>query len=361
MHVHWQWLAVFMLLVASPAQASVQEIRIVGVGIDNSSMKANEQALDYARKRAVFLAARKLGVKDANKLVAKFTEREFNEIIRGATVTQTRRRGYVTFADVTVTIVDETLKRTLRLPENFGKPVALSPTMRGVLLLPVLAGQDRAYMWEKENELRAPLIDEVRRQSHGMVLLPGGDLDDLRLVDYQNALTVKPDELKPMFERYGAEEIIIAVLSLSKPGTADASSVLLRRLQLQGESNEVMEIPVTGLEESSVDRLNNSVNAIAAAITQIASSTSEREQAIRRAATKLTVRFSYAVPKEFAKMQEMVREDPQVLYLDMPSIALAQVAGTIYLKGDYEALRQNLIKKGVIVTAINDGWRLSLR
>ena len=349
-----------LLLFAPCAHASVQEIRVVAVGIDTESMAAEAKALDYARKRAVYLAARKLGVKDLSKVVSKFTDEQFNQIIRGATVVQTRRQGEVTYSEVNVTVVDEALERALKIPE---KPAVVDNLkLRGVMLLPVFATHDRAYMWEKENQLREPLNDEVRRQSHAGILLPSGDLQDLRLVDYQNALTVKPEEMKTMFDRYGAEEIVIAVLTPSASGTADPASVLLRRLRSDNTvRNELLEITPENSDEPAATRLSKAAVAIASAVTQIASSTAERDQTLRAKSKQVKVRFSYAIPRDLAMMEEAVRNDAQVLYLDLPSIALAQVTGTIYLKGDDEVLRQDLTKQGIIIRPINDGWQLSIR
>lgn len=349
------------MLSFTPAHASVQEIRVVGVAVNSSSMTAEAQALDYARKRAVYLAARKIGVKNPEKLVAKFTDTQFDQIIRGANVVQQRRQDDITYLEVNVTVVEEALLRALKLPDDYGKPPAPEVKVRGILLLPVYVGKERAYLWEKENVLRPLVSDEIRRQAHGGVLLPGGDFDDLRLVDYQNALTVKPEELKPMFDRYGAEEIIVAVLTLGPAGTTDSSSVLLRRLKRASARNEVLDIAPESADEATDVRLQKSATAIAAAITQIATSTAEHDLAMRQAAKKIKVRFSYTIPRDLARMQEAVRASPEVLYLDLPSIALARVTGTIYLKGDDEALRNALTKQGIIVTSINDGWRLSVR
>lgn len=358
---HWMgaWLIGLLVLGASPAMAGTQDIRVLAVGNDSSSLKAEAQALDYARKRAVFLAARKLGVKDPSGTVAKFTEQQFNDIIRGVNVVQSRRDGTTTYSEVNVTIVDEVLRRALKLPALAQNPEDLK--LRAVLVLPLYVGRERAYLWEKDNQLREPLSDEIRRQARGGILLPGGDLEDLRLIDYQNALTVKPDELTPMFDRYGAEEIIIAVLTPGAHGTTDASSVLLRRLRRDEARNEVLEIPPESAEETSAVRLSKSASAIAAAVTQIASSTAEREQAVRDKAMKLPVRFAYAIPQDLARMQKAVQSSPEVLTLDLPTIGLAQVDGTIYLKGNEDALKEGLIKQGIIVKVMSKGWRLSVR
>lgn len=344
---------------AMPASAAIQEMRVLAVGVDDSSRKAEDKALDYARNRAVYLAARKLGLPNAHEQVSKFTPAQFREIIRGTRVVRTRREGTITYSEINVTLVDEALRRALKLPpaENTAPEVK----MRGVLLLSVYVGHERAYLWEKENALREPLVTEIRRQARGGILLPGGNLQDLRLIDYQNALTVTPEELMPMFSRYGAEEIIVAVLTPGAAGTMDAANVLLRRLRPDGVRSELLEIMPEDSSETSAMRLEKAAAAIAQAVTSIATATAEGEQAIQQDATQIPVRFAYTVPKEFARMQEAIRHAPGVIFLDLPRIALAQVDGTIYLKGDGEGLKQALTKQGVIVTVTAAGWRLSVR
>ena len=362
---HWQWIAavlcIAVLLPAFPAQATIQEIKVLAVGVDASSIQADAMAMDYARKRAVYLAAKKLGVKDPAKALAKFTDDDFNSIIRGADVLQTKRIGDHSYSDVNVTIVDEQLRRALKVAE-VPVPEDADLKLRGVLLVPVYASHDGAFLWEKENQLRGPLADEVRRQSHAGILLPGGDYDDLRLLDHNNALTVKPEELKPMFERYGAEEIIIAVMTPSPVGTMDATSVLLRRLHASGEVHtEILTIPPSTADEPAATRMGKTATAIASAVTQIASSTAERDAAARAKTKPLTVRFAYAIPQELSRMEAAVRASPEVYSLDLPSIALAEVDGTIYLKGNADALHEELTKQGLIVTTTKEGWRISVR
>lgn len=357
-----QWilaLAAFVVVgIGTGAHASTQDVRVLAVGADNSSIKAEEKALDYAKKRAVFLAAKKMGAKDASAAVAKFTEKQFTDIIRGTVVGKTRREGEMTYSEVTVTVVDDVLRRTLKLPLPSEAPV---DRLRAVLLLSVYVDEARAYLWEKENLLRGPLADEIRRQARGGILLPGGDFEDLRLIDYQNALTVKPEELKPMFARYGAEEIIIVIFKPSAMGTMDASSALLRRLKLDSARNEVIEITPASPEETSLMRLAKAANGIAAAVTQIASSTAERDALLREKAAKIPVHFSYTIPRDLAHMQEAVRTAPEVLTLELPNIALSKVDGMIYLKGEEASLKESLKKRGIIVTVLSKGWQLSTR
>ena len=351
-----------MAWLGAPAHAAVQEVRVVAVGIDDISVKAEENAMDYARKRAVYLTARKLGGADAGFRASKLKEDQLSQIIRGTKLLQTRREGNTTYAEVNVTLVEDVLRKILNIPSNVVAPVATTAKVRGVLVLPVFVGEDRPYLWEQENQLRAPLAEEVLRQSHGAVLVAGGDFEDLRLVDYKNILTVKADELKPMFARYGSREIIVAVLTLSPQGKEAPSSVLFRRLSPTAvANNEVIEIPPVTTDEKNESRLRHVVVATATALTQIASSTAEVDQEKLAKATKIKVRFTYATSRELGQMQQAVRTSKGVLALEIPNISLKEISGTIYFDGAQNVLQELLKKQNIIIRESADGWIVSLR
>lgn len=359
----WQWLAVACLLGGLPtaASAGVQEIRVLGVGVNSSSLEAEQIAMDYAKKRAVYLAARKLKAKDADAAVAKFGEEEYREIVRGMVVSDTRRKDEVTYLDVSVSVVDEALRRALKLPPDNGANAAKHQT-KPVMLLPLLVDKQRSYLWEKDNTLRRAVSDEVRRQAlGGGVLLPSGDLQDLRLIDYQNAMTVTPEELKPMFDRYGVQEIIVAAAKFSDPGTSDATQIVLRRLERARIRNEVMEIAPESSEETSLARQSRAANAIAGAVTQIATSTAEADRAARDKAKKVKFVLEYSTPKELAFLQEKLTACEEVLVFDLPSISLARAEGTLYLKSDGANLVPSLTKAGVRVEPSAEALHLFAR
>ncbi len=355
-------LLVIGTLTATPAHAAVQEFTVVAAGVDHSSVDAAAKAMAYAKARAVYLAARKLGVDNAGAAISKIPPEVMQQIIRGATVIQTRREGDVTYAEVSVSIVIEVLQRALKLPEAAPTAsAALNSRSRGVLLLSVYVTPTRSFMWENDNILRAPLADEVQRQSHGIVMLSGGDFDDLRLVDYNNAMKVTAEELKPMFERYGVQEIIIAFMTPGTQDTTEPATILLRRLSLTNPRSEVMQVKPTEALEPLDSRVLHAAAAIAAAATQIASSTSEEDRAKLAKATKIPIHFQYTTPQRLAKMQDAVRKAPHVLLLELPAIALNDVDGTIYLDGDPTELRAVLAKQGMLITESNGTWQASVR
>lgn len=340
------------------AAAGTQEFTILAVGIDNQSQKAEEIALDYARKRAMYLATRKLGLAAPGDIAARIPPSEYPQIIRGATVLQQKREGYTTYAEVRVTVLDAALRRVLKL---HAPDAAMAPTTRAVLVLPVLVTATHVYVWDKDHPLRPLLSRELARQTYGAVTLPGGDLKDLRLIDHENASSVTSEEMKPMFERYGVAEIIIAMAKTPEANSAEPTSIVLRRLSPLGDRHELMDIPPDNAEESRERRLERAAQAIAGAASQIASSTALDDQARRSAAKQFEIRFNYATPKDLAKMTREVRAAKGVVALDLPAIALRQVRGTVYLEAPPEDIRKALETKGVVVRTSGDAWVLSVR
>lgn len=353
-----------MLAFAAPASAAIQQVRVMAVGIDRSASKAEGLAIDYAKKRAVYLTARKLPVDNVGSKVQGFSAQTIKEIVRGAEINQIKRVGERTYADVTVSIVDNALRRALDLPEqSYLDGVSEEETrMRGVLVLPVYVKNSRPYLWEKDNMLRAPLRDESLRQAHGAVLAPSGDLDDLRLVDYNNVLTVTGKELEPMFKRYGAEEIVVAIYTPPANGKEPVEeSIILRRLTPSHNQAEKIQIPKPSDESNSEVRLKRAAVLIANAVTQIASATAIDDQARLAKAKQIPIDFHYANPRELATMQQALRAQREVLLVKLPAISLGEIDGIAYVEGDPQKLREKLKKAGIFVTDSGHGWKLSLR
>ena len=353
---------IFTFLLATPASAAIQQIRVLGVGVDASSVEAEAAAIDYAKKRAVYLVARKFQGDNIAAKVAQLKPEQYEKIIRGATVLQLKRDKETTYADITVSVVDTELKRALGMPVA---PADVSDNAisakRSVLVLPVFRTADKTYLWEADNPIKESIRSEVLRQSQGAVIIPGGDFEDLRLIDGVNAGTVTGAELTPMFERYGAEEIIIVIVALGAEKTSDPTQVTLRRLTREAATVEVMEVPAVGVDDSKEARISLAANAIAGALTQIATATSPDETRSRLQATRQFIEFNFANPRELGKMQEAVRRAQGVILLEIPAISLQNIRGAVYFTGEKEDLRTALAKKGIRVNNNEYGWALSLR
>lgn len=356
-------LCLAVVSIAFSAQAAVQQMRVMAVGIDRRADRAEELAMNYAKMRAVYLTARKLPVDQVGAKVERFTAADYKEIVRGLKVNNIKRLGERTYADVTVSILDSALRRKLGMPEQSYLDGGDEQTrMRGVLVMPVYVKSSRPYLWEKDNQLRTPLRDESLRQSQGAVLAPAGDLDDLRLVDYANVLTVTGKELEPMFKRYGVEEVVIAIYTPAATGAQPVEeSILLRRLTPSRTMTERVQIPKTSVAMTEEASLKQAAMLIGNAVTQIASATAIDDQARLAKALQIPIDFAYANPRELARMQNTLRAQREVLLVKLPAISLGEIDGIAYVEGDPKKLSEKLKKAGIFVTDSGAGWKLSLR
>ena len=338
-------------------------MRVVGVGVNASSVEAEAAAIEYAKKRAVFLVASKMPGDNIAAKVAALKPEQFERIVRGATVLNVKREKEITYADVTVSIVDTEVKRAIGVPAVTAATVSENAILakRSVLVLPVFRTGDKTYLWEADNPIKEAIRSEVLRQSQGTVLVPGGDFEDLRLIDGQNAGTVTGAELKPMFERYGADEVIIVIVALGAEKTSDPTQVMLRRLTPEGANVEVMEVPAVGVDDSKEARINIAAHTIAGALTQIATATSPEAQRTMKKADRQFIEFEFANPRELGTMQEIVRNIEGVILLETPAISLKTIRGVVYFSEDKETLRTALSKKGILVRNNEYGWTLSMR
>lgn len=369
----WQRLTCALALIAlllppAPARAAIEEYRLVAVGVDNSSDSAEAKALDYAKKRAIFLAVRKLGLQNPGAVAEKLVAGGVDDLIRGATILKTQRRDTTTFADVTVSIIGENLRRRLKLPPESETSTAVTSAvpLRNILVIPVLRHDGHGYVWNRENTLRPVVSELLREMALRGVVLPAGDLEDLRLLDYENAASVKGDELAPMFKRYGVEEVILAVATLG--AKEEKPSILLRRIHPGDVALETLALPPAEEQDPPADdatrfhdQLESAGRAIVIAARQIASSSASYQREALNKANKVEVTLTYAVPKELAQMSATIRAVPGVMQLSLPTIALNEVAGTIYTTHAIAELKTELAKQGIVVRETPSGWDLSLR
>jgi len=351
---------IFMLacFVSTPVHAALHEIRVIGVGISNLRSDAEEKAVEYAKKRALYMLARKLNVPQATEQLGKLKPDEIKEMIRGYTIVRTQRKDEVTYAEVKVSIVDTPLRRLLGLPDEDAHATL---RRRGVLMLGVFMDGDRPLLWEKRNPLTEPLKSLGLKMGKGSVIMPVGDPEDLRVVDYNNILTIEFEEMKAMVERYGAKEVLIAIVTTGLEGTEDPSDILMRRLTHKGVKLERLTVKPLKAIDKEEKRINDAVYAISQVATDLASSISIEERQALESATKMPVTFSFITMREYGEMQEAVRAYPGFRQLDLPSINLHLVQGELYFDGDEKKLREHLKKYAIFVRPTADGWVLSLR
>jgi hypothetical protein len=355
--------ALFLLLAffmpAPPALAAMHEITVVGIGVDSERGKAYEKAVDYGKKRAIYLLARKLGAVESERVLAKLRPDELHDMVRGFAITDRTRREDTTYLEMKVTILDTPLRKVLGLPP--AEEDAVSFRRRGILVLPVFVEAPRPLLWEKRNPLTQPLKSLALKIGKGSIVLPVGDPEDLRVVDYNNVLTVDYKGLGAMVERYGATEVLVAVVTPGLPDTAAPTDILLRRLTKEETRLERITLPPKNALEKNEVRIQAAVQAIAQVANELSSSVAIQEREQLASTAQLPITFSFITMREFGEMQAALRSYRGFKQLILPSSGLHKVKGTLYYDGKEKNLRAHLKKSAIFIRIEDEGWVLSMR
>lgn len=348
-------LLVFFL--GGTTHAAVQQMTVVGVGVHKKIEIAEQMAVEYAKKRAVYLLASKWDVPNLAERLEKLPQKVFNQAIRGAEVRKRARREDTLYVDVAVSIQDVPLRRALGLAVEEAKE---TETQRGILVIPVFIDGEDARVWGDANPLIAPLKTAVLRHSKGSVVIPAGDREDRARVDYDNVLKVNFDALKVLAKRYGAEEILVAIVTPSAPGSAIATQILMNRLLPTESRPEMIELK-TNPSDDEPTRLSATADAIARYAMVISKSVAEAERNAWMKLPSQQVQINFTTMQEYGKLETALRAAPSVARLELPTITLQRVEGVMYLDGSPKKLRRYLEKQAIRVQDVGDRWILSYR
>lgn len=351
------WIMVFFSLsIASQAVAAVHEVEVMGVGVHDDIEIAQRLADDYAKKRAIYLLAQKWQVPDLEKKLSKLDEATLAQAIRGARTLDFRREGDILYTKTIVSVLDAPIKRALKLAE--GEDVAEKEGI-GILLVPVFKDGERIWVFDRSNPLRQPVRRAALTLGNQLVVVPLGDSRDLRVVDYDNILDARYDTFKPLLERYGAKEVVVALVD-APDVASNTTRVLYNRMYDGGLKPEILDIK-TADKTNLAARYEEVAKVVVSMAAKQAVATSVSEQKQREAFIKQHVLFSFTTMQEYGRLDQLLRAAPGVEALEIGAIALQQVEAVFYHKGNLNPVLAYLEKKGVKLREKGAIWVLSER
>lgn len=207
------------------AQDAGDVFTVRGVVVDETAATAGE-----ARQAALAVGQRRAFRRLIERLVPESRQAQVPEVdaatlqyyVRDFSVDNERTSSVRYLADLTFRFSPEDIRSLLRgagvpFAETRGKPV---------LVLPVYSDGGEPTLWLDTNPWRA--VWAQRPGDDGLVPLtvPLGDLDDLALVDAPRALAGDAEALAAIAGRYGAEDVMVALATLS--GDPEAGSGVLQ-------------------------------------------------------------------------------------------------------------------------------------
>lgn len=210
---------------AARAQDAGDVFTVRDVAVDETAATAGE-----ARQAALAVGQRRAFRRLIDRLVPESQQAQVPQVdastlqyyVRDFSVDNERTSSVRYLADLTFRFSPEDIRSLLRgagvpFAETRGKPV---------LVLPIYSDGGEPTLWLDTNPWRA--VWAQRPGDDGLVPLtvPLGDLDDLALIDAPRALAGDAEALTAIAERYGAEDVMVTVATLS--GDPEAGSGALQ-------------------------------------------------------------------------------------------------------------------------------------
>lgn len=347
-------------LIAGPAHATLHEVSVLTQAEGASREAAKQDAITRAKQQAVIQVATKLDPGKARAYLAKLGAAGAEELVRGYTIDKEEHIKGVYYARVLVTVMDGPIKRAYGDAPSEEPKDQLRQT-RTLLVLPVFFDGKKPAVWDpKENPTLRLWQDAALEVAKGAFVLPKGDPRERAVVDYDNALTAGYDDLKTLMTDYGADEMVIAVMSDSLvTDGVDEVQVVLRRIRAEGQ--KLQRFVVTP-DEASAKRdplYAKAVKQTADMLAGIAEATSHVDANMRKDAKAMPVILQFNTLRDWGILQQKLRVPEEFVGADMRSLRLHEANGTLYVKGPIDLYVAKLEGQGVKVQRVGDNlWSL---
>jgi hypothetical protein len=199
----------FITINTSHAITSKKVFVIENVAVDETSstaLKAREKALEIGQKSAWKKLLERMTFPEAAKNVAGISYSELRSLIRGYEVIRERTSTVRYLAELNVTFNTNAVRQFFL---NNNIDYAETPSAP-VLVIPILMRQGVASLWESPNPWRDAWQNLPKQRGLVDILVPTGDLADIRDIAAIQALRGDQKKLRKMAERYHAKTVIVA-------------------------------------------------------------------------------------------------------------------------------------------------------
>ena len=194
---------------ASHSITSKKVFVIENVAVDETSstaLKAREKALEIGQKRAWKKLLERMIFPEKVKKVADIPYSELRSLIRGYEVIRERTSRIRYLADLNVTFSANEVRQFF-LSNNIN--YAETPSAP-VLVIPLLIRQGAASLWETPNPWRDAWQNLPKQKGLVDILVPVGNLADIRDIAAIQALRGDQKKLKKIAKRYNAKTVVVA-------------------------------------------------------------------------------------------------------------------------------------------------------
>lgn len=209
------WAALAAIPPAHAGDASVFLVRDVAVDATaENATDARDRALAEGHSVAFRRLIARIVPMDAARRVPELDAAAIAPLVQSFEVDGEKTSRVRYLARLTFRFDRASLRRFLRAG---GVPFAETKS-KPLLILPVLRAAGVYLLWDRPNRWREAWAGLPRGGELVPLLLPAGDLQDLRDISARQAVSGDPARLRAIARRYGAASIAVAVASLPRAG-----------------------------------------------------------------------------------------------------------------------------------------------
>lgn len=249
-------LAALAFLAAAPAASADADLFTVrGVPVDataETAPAARERAIAEGRRLAFKRLVERLVPAAQARQVSAPTDAELQRMVLGFEVAGERSSAVRWIADLTVAFDQAAVRSRLRAA---GVPYAETRSLP-VLVIPIYETGGEPVLWRDPNPWRAAWSEAPPPGGLVPVVVPYGDVADIRDLPPEQAAAGDVGALSRIAERYGARD---AVIAKARPRAGNAIELTVQRIGPSGTDRTLVET-VTGVGDlDEVKRLASAV------------------------------------------------------------------------------------------------------
>lgn len=327
-----------------PAPAAGQQdslYTVSGVEVDvtaGTAAEARDQAFFQGQGIALGRLAERLGVSQGELDPSSLPPETVARLLQSFQVEEEQTAAGRYIATLTYSFRPEEVRQLL---SSRGATFAAPPT-QPVLIIPIYRGESGTRLWDSPNPWLAAWLDFPNGNSLVPVVVPFGDLQDMREVDIDAAMSGDTAALETMAQRYGAREVVVAV---AEP-RGESLSVTVNRYggRTAGGSEQLSVPPAT---EEGANQLALAVERTTALLDESWRSQAQVQSGERNSMTVLVPLAGTG--DSWFNIQERLRQVPTVVEADILSLSPREAVVDIRFMGSEAQFREAIAQQNLTI------------
>lgn len=343
---------------AAAPGGTIKTVEVIADITGDSPKDAQEKAIDYAQKRAFFLALYELNPEKAESIAKSLTEETLLRYIRGYEIVQDRTMENRYQAQFKVSL-SETQIRQLATDDPLSFLGEVAPRPNAMLVIPVLDNGTDLLLWDGSNVWRSIWNSVALERGEGLLVTPFGDPTDVSWVSNKDVLSSTHESLAPWLGRYGtdmAAQVLVTYALERKPIAVD---VAVKYIDAQEELTRNYTFEAANPEDTPELLLIQAASRIAEEIKAEAYKRSKQKQMQSEEVKRQPVRFYFQRLPEWVNVRGQIEKLPNLLKVHVKQIGVNHADIELQHTMQPSMLKRSMEVRGFIVNDGAEPWRVS--